>query len=115
MAAARQLHATTAKLTASLASRTFSREETLTILNTVVGEALAPRYTDYAGGAQAVMAIDTLVKGMVASGQLDASRAKALRPDIDRAYQAVDEPSKYDPAAFRSSISRISATLRGTR
>ncbi len=115
VAAARQLRATTSRLTASFATHNFSREETLTILNTVVSEALAPRYTDYAGGAQAVMAIETLVKGMTASGQMEASRAKALRPEIDRAYQAVDEPSKYDPAAFRSSLARISATLRGTR
>ena len=115
VAAARQLRATTALLSSSLAAKPFTRDETTGILQAIVSEALAPRYSDYAGGAQAVMAIDTLVKGMIASGQMEASRAKALRPDIDRAYQAVDEPSKYDPATFRASLTRISATLRGAR
>ena len=115
VAAAAQLRATTARMAAAFSAKTFTRDDTMSMLDAVLGEALAPRYTDYSGGAQAVMSMDTLLKGMLANGQIEASRARALRPDIERAYKAVDDATKYDPVAFRAALTRIADTLRESR
>jgi hypothetical protein len=109
------LAATTRALANTFAAHDFNRAETVAILGEVVGEAQAARYTDYSGSAQSVMAIDTLLNALVAAGQIDAARAAALRPDIDRAYRDVDDPSTYRPADFRDSIARIAADVGALR
>jgi hypothetical protein len=113
--AAAQLAGTSRALASAFAQRQFTREDTIAMLNQIVGEAEAPRYTDYTGSAQSVMAIDTLVNALVASGQLDGGRAAALRPDIDRAYKAVNDPNSYRPAEFRLAITRVATAVRALR
>jgi hypothetical protein len=109
--AAGQLAGTARALSNAFAAHAFSRTETLAILGQVVGDAQAPRYTDYTGSAQAVMAIDTLLNALVAAGEVDSGRAAAMRPDIDRAYRAVNDPNGYRPTEFRVSINRIAMDL----
>jgi hypothetical protein len=110
--AAAQLAGTARTLSNAFASHAFSKTETLAILGQVVSDAQAARYTDYTGGAQSVMAIDTLLNALVAVGDVDGARAAAMRPDIDRAYRAVNDPNAYRPAEFRGSISKIAMDLR---
>ena len=95
----------------TVSAHAFTRDEPLAILQQVVGDAQAARYTDYTGSAQAVMAIDTLLNALVAEGQVDSGRAASLRPDIDRAYRAVNDPNSYRPAEFRASLARIAAAV----
>jgi len=95
--------------------RSFSRGETIAILSQVVSDAQGARYTDYAGSAQAVMAIDTLLNALVAQGQVEGSAAAAIRPDLNRAYSAVRDPNAYRPAEFRASIQRIASAVRSLR
>jgi hypothetical protein len=99
----------------TFAAHEFGRAETVAILQTVVSDALSPRYTDYTGSAQAVMAVDTLLNALVTSGQLDSGRAAAMRPDIDRAYKAVSDPNAYRPVEFRAALGRIDAAVRTLR
>lgn len=113
--AARRLAGTADQLSRSFASSPFSRADTLTILEDVLGDALAPRYTDYSGGTQAVMAVDTLLNALVAQGQADASTVRAMRPDIDRAYAAVRDPNRYRPQEFRRAMSGIAVSVRRLR
>jgi hypothetical protein len=110
--AAAQLSRATRALSNVFAAHDFGRGETIGILGHVVSDARGARYTDYAGSAQAVMAIDTLLNALVTSGQLDPARAQALRPDIDRAYRAVSDPNGYRPAEFRAAIARIALAAR---
>jgi len=110
--AAGRLAGTAKELTDTFSSRSFDKAETLGILRQIVSEAQSPRYTDYTGSAQSVMAIDTLLNAMVSAGQVDGGRAAAIRPDIERAYRAVNDPNAYRPGEFKGAISRIAAAVR---
>ena len=114
--AAAQLARTTVALENTFQGHPFSRAETLAILDQVTGDALSGRYTDYTGGAQAVMAIDTLLTALMASGPSDAgAAAAAVRSEINRAYQAVRDPNGWRPAAFREALTRVAAAIRRLR
>jgi hypothetical protein len=113
--AARRLAGTAGQLSASFASSPFSRADTFAILEDVLGEALAPRYTDYSGGAQAVMAVDTLLNALVAQGQIEAGAVRSMRPDIDRAYAAVRDPNRYRPQEFRRAMGGVANAVRRAR
>ena len=115
VAAARRLADTADQLSTAFASSPFSRADTFAILEDVLGEALAPRYTDYSGGAQAVMATDTLLNALVAQGQIDAGAARGMRPDIDRAYGAVRDPNRYRPQEFRRAMAAIASAVSRAR
>ena len=113
--AAGSLAAASRALANTFAGHAFSRQETLAILQQVVGDAQSARYTDYTGSAQAVMAIDTLLNALVAEGHVDSGKAATLRPDIDKAYRAVNDPNSYRPAEFRASLARIAAAVGALR
>ena len=110
--AAAQLDKSARALANAFAAHAFGRGETIGILDHVVSDAQAARYTDYTGSAQAVMAIDTLLNALVSSGEVDGARVRALRPDIDRAYRAVSDPNGYHPAEFRAAIAKIALAAR---
>lgn len=113
--AAGQLAASTKALTGAFAGHDFNRDETLAILRQVVGDPQSARYTDYTGGAQAVMAVDTLLNALSSSGQLSGGALAAIRPDVDRAYAAVNDPNGFRPAEFRTAMARLAQDVRAIR
>ena len=115
VAAASRLASTTRALTGDFASSPFSRADTFAILDDVLGDALAPRFTDYSGGAQAVMAVDTLLTALVDQGQVDGGAVRALRPELDRAYAAVRDPNAWRPQEFRRVMRGIAGSVRRLR
>ena len=115
LVAGARLRTTAQALASAFGTTGFTRAQTLAIVNTIAGEAIAPRFTDYAGSAQSVMAIDTLLNAMVNAGQLPKSAAQAVRGDINRAYAAVRDPNAYRPLEFRRALGgavRTIGTLR---
>ena len=114
MKAAATLKATAATLARRFAGTSFDRAQTFALIDAVlVGNAAA--YTDYQGGAQAVMAADTLLSALVTAGQVDRGAAQALRPDLDRAYALARDANRWDPAAFRVTLAQIAGRLRGLK
>lgn len=113
--AAAKLAGTARALSDAFAARSFSRNETLAILDAVLQGEIARRYTDYTGSAQAVMAADTLLNALVASGQADRGAVARIRPSLDRAYAQVRDPNAYRPEAFRASLAQIAAGARSLR
>lgn len=113
--AASQLAGTSRGLATAFAGRSFSRAETLAILDAVLTGETARRYTDYTGGAQAVMAADTLLTTLAADGQVSRAAIQRLRPDLDRAYAAVRDPNAYRPIEFRQAMGRIAEGARALR
>jgi hypothetical protein len=105
--AAAKLEQTVRQLGAAFAGATFSPAQTRGILHDVLAGAAANAYTDYQGGAQAVMATDTLLSALVAGGQIDAAAMRAIRPDINRAYAAVRDANQWQPTAFRAAMAQI--------
>lgn len=111
VAAARTLAASTRNLSNLLGARGFSRGDTLAILRSVLSDAVTPRYTDYSGGVQAVMAVDTLLASLTSQGAISQGEAAAMRPDIEAAYRAVRDPNSYRPDDFRQAMRRIDAAV----
>jgi hypothetical protein len=113
--AAAKLAATSRALADAFAGRSFSRGETLAIVDVILQGEIARRYTDYAGSAQAVMAADTLLNALVKAGQVDPAAAARIRPNLDRAYAQVRDPNSYRPDAFRSSLAQVAQAARSLR
>jgi hypothetical protein len=109
--AAAALRATAARLAGQFDGASFNAATTRALLDAVL-VARAAAYTDYQGGAQAVMAADTLLAAMVNAGQLDRAAVAALRPDIDRAYALARDANRWQPAEFRTALARIAARVK---
>jgi Cytochrome c554 and c-prime len=110
--AALALAATTEELASVFSAKTFDRQETLSILFEIFSEPLADRYTDYAGAAQAVMGIDTLLSALASAKQVPVAAIQAIRPDISELYRIVRDPNGYRPAEFRAALARVAAAVR---
>ncbi len=113
--AARRLAATAHALSSAFAGQSFQRAETFAILQNVLSDPTAARYTDYAGAAQAVMAADTLLTALADAGEVSPAAVAQMRPDVELAYQAVRDPNSFRYEDFRRSLQRIAADVRALR
>ena len=113
--AARRLAATAHALSSAFAGQSFQRAETFAILQNVLSDPAAQRYTDYAGAAQAVMAADTLLTALADAGEVRPAAVAQMRPDVELAYQAVRDPNTFRYEDFRRSLQRIAADVRALR
>lgn len=111
VAAAARLKDSARAVAADLAGG-VSRAQLFDIVDTIAGGAVSPRFTDYAGSVQAVMAVDTLLSALVASGEVSEVQAGSIRGDINLAYRAVRDPNAYQPREFRASLGRAAAAIR---
>ena len=109
---AQALAGTSRALAGAFEARSFSRADTLAIFQAVLSGEGARRYTDFAGASQAVMAADTLLNALVAQGVLDRAAAARLRPDLDRAYQAVRDPNAFHAAEARAALQQAAQKAR---
>ena len=106
----------TANALADRFSRTnFTKAQTFQIMETIAGQAISPRFTDYEGSVQAVMAVDTLLNSLVNNGQVSSAAASSLRGQINTAYAAVSEPNSYRPLQFRRALGSAVRTIRSLR
>ena len=110
--AAQRLRQTSMQLANEFSRTNFTRAQTFTIMETIAGEAISPRFTDYEGAVQSVMAIDTLLNGLVNQGAVSESAAASLRIQINQAYAAVGEPNSFDPRKFRRALGGAVRTIR---
>jgi len=113
--AARRLSASAGSLADAMSRTAFGRSETFAIIDTIAGTAISPRFTDYEGSAQAVMAVDTLLNALVRQGYVSEDRARGARGAIDRAYKAVGNSNAYRPAEFRAALSQAAASIRALK
>ncbi len=115
IAAAAQLRASARALLEAFSSAPMGREQTFAIINAITSEAISPRFTDYAGSVQAVMATDTMLSSLVHDGAVTEANAARVRADINIAYRAVRDPNAYSPGEFRASLGRAAAAIRRLR
>ena len=113
--AASTLRETARALANAFSGAQMSRAQTFAIIDTITSEAISPRFTDYAGSVQAVMATDTLLSALVDSGQVSEGAANNIRVDINSAYRAVRDPNAYSPGDFRAGLGRAAAAIRRLR
>lgn len=112
VAAAATLRESARALGDAFTSGNLGPDQAFAIIDSIASQALAPRFTDYEGSVQAVMATDTLLSALVNSGRVSPGAANAIRADINGAYQAVRDPNSYRPAEFRASLGRAAAAIR---
>ena len=98
-------------LSLALTSHSFGPGDAFTVIATIAGQATRPRFTDYAGSVQAVMAVDTLLNSLVREGRITVGAAAGIRANINRAYAAVNDPNSYRPAEFRSALGSAAAAI----
>jgi hypothetical protein len=113
--AAGRLRESARALSQAFSTANMGRATTFAIIDAITGEAISPRFTDYAGSVQAVMATDTLLSSLVASGEVPERTANSIRVDINGAYRAVRDPNTYSPGEFRVSLGRAAAAIRRLR
>ena len=85
------------------------------VIAAIGGRAISPRFTDYTGSAQAVMAVDTLLNALVREGRVTVGAAAGIRANINRAYAAVTSPTDYNPAAFRAALGQAVRSVEALR
>ena len=102
-------------LSDALARRGYSANDAFQVISTIAGKATSPRFTDYAGSVQAVMATDTLLNALVREGRITVGAAAGIRASINRAYAAVKEPNTYRPAEFRAALRQAARAIESLR
>ncbi len=115
VAAAGNLRTSARALVDTFATAPMGRPQTFAIIDAITSEAISPRFTDYAGSVQAVMATDTLLSSLVSDGAVTAGAANRIRGDINGAYRAVRDPNAYSPGDFRASLGRAAGAIRRLR
>lgn len=114
-AAAQKLRGEAAALSDALAQRSYAGDDAFTVVAAIAGTVTTPRFTDYAGSSQAVMAVDTLLNAMVREGRITVGAAAGIRANINRAYAAVRTPEDYRPAQFRSALGQAANAIGALR
>lgn len=113
--AAQALRQSAEALSDRFANTSFTREQAFRIMDTIAGDAISSRFTDYEGSVQSVMAIDTLLNGLVNQGMVASGAASGLRVQINQAYAAVRDPNQYHPFAFRKALTGAIGSIRSLR
>lgn len=115
VAAAGKLEASAASLENALDARGYGADEAFRVVAAIADKSTAPRFTDYAGSAQAVMAVDTLLNAMVRENRITVGAAAGIRASINRAYAAVESPESYNPGAFRAALGQATRSIGALR
>ena len=85
--------------------------DAFTVIAAIADRTTSARFTDYAGSAQAVMAIDTLLNALVREGRITVGAAAGIRADINAAYDAVRSPESYSPVRFRAALGQAAGAI----
>lgn len=115
VAAAGQLSSAASALSDALAVRGYPGDTAFTVISSISSKAISPRFTDYSGSVQAVMAVDTLLNALVRENRVSIGAAAGIRANINRAYSAVSTPESYNPAAFRATLGRAARSIEALR
>jgi len=104
VAAAGRLSAAAGALGDAVSRRPGGSDTAFHVIAAIGGRTISARFTDYAGSAQSVMAVDTLLNLLVREGRITVGAAAGIRANINRAYAAVASPADYSPGAFRVAL-----------
>ncbi len=114
-AATERLHGRAERLSAAFAQLDFPEDAAFRVVAAIAERTAGPRFTDYAGSAQAVMAVDGMLNSLVRDGRITLGAAAGIRAEINRAYDAVKSPTAFSPAQFRSSLQNAARSIGALR
>jgi hypothetical protein len=110
-----KLGGTAEHLANAFSGASLGRNDIFAIIDSISSNAISPRFTDYEGSVQAVMAVDTLLNALVRGGYVPDGRAATIRGSIDRAYKAVSDPNAYRSADFKAALSQAASSIRALK
>ncbi len=113
--AAEALSERAGQLSTSLSQRAYRDADAFEIIAVIGDNATRPLFTDYTGSVQAVMAVDSLLNGLVSNGVVTSGAAAGIRANLNDAYAAVKEPNSYRPDDFRASLAAAVAAIARLR
>jgi hypothetical protein len=114
-AAANKLAMAAGRLIGALDQAPARRDATFDVVAAIAGSATTPRFTDYEGSVQAVMALDTLLNALISEGRITVGAAAGIRGSLGHAYAAVKAPNSYAPAAFRAALGEAAHAIEVLR
>jgi hypothetical protein len=106
-----RLHAQANGLSAALAQASPGRDAAFEVVAALAEATTGRRFTDYAGSAQAVMAVEAMLNALVRQGRVTVGAAAGIRADINRAYEAVRSPQEFNPARFRTALGSATSSI----
>ena len=115
VAAGNRLAASAGALSGALSAGNYSADSAFRVIATISSTAISPRFTDYEGSVQAVMAVDTLLNALVREGRITVGAAAGIRAEVNRAYAAVKAPNTYSPPAFRAALGAAARSVEALR
>ncbi len=115
MAASAKLAQSARGLSNALAAASFGPDAAFDVVAFIAKDGIASRFTDYEGGIQAVMAMDTLLNALVKQGRVTIGAAAGIRATINRAYAAVQDPNGFQPADFRAALRQAASAIGSLR
>lgn len=115
VAAGARLNSAAGALAVALGQGPGGPDTAFQVIAVIGGRAVSTRFTDYAGSAQAVMAVDTLLNALVRDGRVTVGAASGIRAHLSRAYAAVASPTGYRPAEFRAALGQAVRSIGALR
>lgn len=113
--AAFRLKSAAEALESALLETNYHGDVAFLVIGTIADKAISPRFTDYEGAVQAVMAVDTLLNALVRQNRITVGAAAGIRSNINRAYAAVSSPTTYDPPKFRGALEQAARSIEALR
>ncbi len=113
IAAAQTLAATAHNLSDTFAASKFASGDIFAMLDRLMSDSIASRYSDYAGSEQAEMAVETLTAALQDSHALKPADLKKIVPAIERLRVAVRDANAYSPANFETLMEQTAAIFNG--
>jgi hypothetical protein len=110
--AAQSLRKTATLLFNQFANYSFSQQDLLTILDTLVQDQRNYKYPDYVAAEQATLAMSTLVTGLHRTGGIDEQTLKSLNLAMDPVYQSVKSDENYKAENFKAALRNFDGVFK---
>ena len=112
LAAAKTLAATVKKVQDAVRGHSFSNDETVAILDSLVKGGVAGDYRDFAAAEQAVMGVHALTDSLTDAKHWSESQAGAIAAQIKVLYTVLSDQNAYQPARFSGEMQNLAAALK---
>ncbi len=111
-AAARSLRESIRSTLPTVAAHPFGADSLGPILDSLVRDAEAGEFRDYAAAEQASMAVQSAVIAFENAGALEAADATALKARVDGLYATVEKDERYDMSRFVGALRQVRSAAR---
>ena len=113
-AAISRLRKMTDSIRGRLMQHQFSASDMKSILRAIVVRGASGEFSDYATAEQATMAIASIRNTLERTGSLAPGEKTKLTTTTDEIYKVLEDPDKYKPEQFETTLQSLAGTLSGS-